>query len=127
VSDYARFKARHPERTSPKFQRDPERMAEADRHRFSQKLQDHDDDEPLGARIVKTEAIKELVQDIENYSPAQRELIQAGAYLALSHLTPWLVQRFVAALATDPLAAQTADAVSESLQFMGPPQTVWRE
>lgn len=90
---------------------------------FRERLQSYDDDQPFGPRINTEQAIKDLLDDLGNYSAQEQPLIASGMFSAITALVPvglrsFAQNRFIEGMRFAPPVAETADRNSESMRFM---------
>ena len=129
MPDYSKWTDKYPEKPitvaeqrfpEPKlFQSRPNQPDPIRSAKNRARLQDNDDEQPLGARINTDAAIRELGEYLTHMAPSQQSLMMAGMSAAISHLCPWHLQRFLDSMKDLPVAADTADKASESMYFMG--------
>lgn len=65
-------------------------------------------------------AVRDCADLVADIPVSNQPLYASGMYAAISLLAPWLAERFLERLRTNPSCADTADVMAEQIYFLGP-------
>lgn len=85
---------------------------------------DWEPDRPSGTPILYPTinyqlAVRDLSDLVEDFPVSLQPSIASGMYVAIMQLAPWLGERFLERLKSNPATADTSDSMMETIYFMG--------